>query len=153
MSITDRVTVFRAGQVTGEVRTAETNPQELANLMVGRKVVLSIDVSAGRPHAEPAIEIEGLGLAGAEGSRHRLCDVSFSVKRGEIVGIAGVEGNGQSELLQAMLHPRDSRCRTAGKVRFLGQDVSACKAADIRALGVGVIPEDRWRRGSCLSGQ
>ncbi len=150
MDFTDRVTVFRAGQVTGEVGTAETNPQELANLMVGRKVVLSIDVPPARPRAEPAIEAKGLGLAGAEGSRHRLCDVSFSVKRGEIVGVAGVEGNGQSELLQAMLHPRDSRCRTSGMVRFLGQDVSAWKASDIRALGVAVIPEDRLEEGLLL---
>ena len=74
------------------------------------------------------------------GSRHKLSDVSFSVKRGEIVGIAGVEGNGQSELLQAILHPREPHCRTSGTVSFLGEDVTAYDALKIRDLGVAVIP-------------
>lgn len=148
MSLTDRVTMFRAGKVTGELQTAQTNPQELANLMVGHKVVLSIEVPPAHPHAEEAIEVSGLRLAGADaGSRHKLSDVSFSVKRGEIVGVAGVEGNGQSELLQALLHPRDPQCRTSGTVKFLGQDVSSWEAWRIRDLGVAVIPEDRQREG------
>jgi simple sugar transport system ATP-binding protein len=150
MSFTDRVTVFRDGKVTGEVETSRTNPQELANLMVGRKVVLSIDVPPAHPRAEPAIEVVGLSLAGSAGSRHRLSEISFSVRRGEIVGVAGVEGNGQSELLQALLHPRDSRCRTSGTVRFLGEDVTACAPLRIRDLGVAVIPEDRLQEGLLL---
>lgn len=151
MSFTDEVTVFRAGKVTGELRTSETNPQELANLMVGRKVVLNIDVPPAHPREEKAIEITDLCLAGTvEGSRHKLADVSFSVKRGEIVGIAGVEGNGQSELLQAILHPRDPRCRTSGSVRFLGEDVTAYETLRIRDLGVAVIPEDRQQEGLLL---
>ena len=138
MSFTDRVTVFRAGRVTGEVNTAETNAQELASLMVGRKVVLNMEVPPAHPRAEPAIEVAELGLAGKEaGSRHKLLDLSFSVKRGEIVGIAGVEGNGQSELLQAILHPRDFHCRTSGTVKFLGQDVTGCGALKIRGLWRG----------------
>jgi simple sugar transport system ATP-binding protein len=150
MSFTDRVTVFRAGKVTGELPTSQTNPQELANLMVGRKVVLSIDVPPARPRDELALDVAGLQLAGVAGSRHKLSDVSFAVKRGEIVGIAGVEGNGQSELLQAILHPRDSRCRTSGRVRFLGEDVTAWHASRIRELGVAVIPEDRQHEGLLL---
>ncbi len=150
MSFTDRVTVFRAGKVTGEVETSHTTPQELANLMVGRKVVLSIDVPPAHPRAEPAIEVAGLSLAGPAGSRHRLAEVSFSVRRGEIVGIAGVEGNGQSELLQAILHPRDSHCRTTGTISILGQDVTSCAARRIRELGVAVIPEDRLQEGLLL---
>ena len=78
MSFTDRVTVFRAGKVTGEVETSRTNPQELANLMVGRKVVLNIEVPPARPRPELAIEVAGLSLAGSAGSRHRLSEVSFS---------------------------------------------------------------------------
>jgi general nucleoside transport system ATP-binding protein len=150
MSFTDRVTVFRAGRVTGEVETSRTNPQELANLMVGRKVVLNIDVPPAHPRAEPAIEVAGLSLAGQAGSRHRLSEVTFSVRRGEILGIAGVEGNGQSELLQALLHPRDPKCRTGGTVRFLGEDVTACDPLRIRDLGVAVIPEDRLQEGLLL---
>ena len=151
MSFTDHVTVFRAGKVTGELPTSQTNPQELANLMVGRKVVLSIDVSPARPREEKAIEVANLCLSGAvEGSRHKLTDVSFSVRRGEIVGIAGVEGNGQSELLQAILHPRDSHCRTSGTVKFVGEDVTAYETLRIRDLGVAVIPEDRQQEGLLL---
>ena len=150
MSFTDRVTVFRAGKVTGEVETSQTSPQELANLMVGRKVVLNIDVPDGHPRTEAAIEVAGLSLAGPASSRQRLSDLSFSVRRGEIVGIAGVEGNGQSELLQALLHPRDSKCRTAGTVRFLGEDITAWAPLRIRDLGVAVIPEDRLHEGLLL---
>src|SRR6266481_4175190 len=151
MAFTDQVTVFRAGKVTGEVSTSQTNPQELANLMVGRKVVLSIDVPPSQPREEQAIEVTDLCLAGAvAGSRHHLTEISFSVKRGEIVGIAGVEGNGQSELLQAILHPRDPRCRTSGSVKFLGEDVTSCAAMQIRDLGVAVIPEDRQQEGLLL---
>ncbi len=151
MGFTDRVTVFRAGKVTGEVQTSQTSPQELANLMVGRKVILSIEVPPAHPHAELAMEVAALSLkSSVEGSRHKLSDVSFSVKRGEIVGIAGVEGNGQSELLQAILHPNDPTRRTSGTVKFLGEDVTHWLASEIRELGVGVIPEDRQLEGLLL---
>jgi simple sugar transport system ATP-binding protein len=151
MSFTDHVTVFRAGKVTGEMPTSQTNPQELANLMVGRKVVLNINVSPVHVRDELAMKVAALSLAGTvAGSRHKLSEVSFSVKRGEIVGVAGVEGNGQSELLQAILHPRDPLCRTSGTVWFLGEDVTHWEARDIRDLGVAVIPEDRQREGLLL---
>jgi ABC-type uncharacterized transport system ATPase subunit len=151
MSVTDRVTVLRAGKVTGELPTVQTSPQELANLMVGRKVVLSIEVPPARPRDETALEVAGLSLGGVAGGRHKLSDVNFSVKRGEIVGIAGVEGNGQSELLQAILHPHEPRCRTSGRVSILGEDVTSWPAAKIRDLGVAVIPEDRQREGLLLA--
>jgi len=147
MAFTDHVTVFRAGRVAGDMPTSQTNPQELANLMVGRKVILNIQVPPAQPRPESALEISGLTLAGAAGSRHRLAGISLRVKRGEIVGIAGVEGNGQSELVQAILHPRDPRCRTSGAVNVLGREVSGWAAARIRALGVAVIPEDRLHEG------
>lgn len=151
MSFTDHVTVFRAGKTTGNVKTSETSPQELANLMVGRKVVLNIDVPLANPRSEPAIEVSNLSLSGAaSGARHKLANVSLCVKRGEIVGIAGVEGNGQSELLQAILHPRDPQSRTSGTVKFLDQDVTTFDALKIRDLGVALIPEDRHRQGLLL---
>ena len=78
MSVTDHVTVLRAGHVTGELQTAETNPQELANLMVGRKVVLSIAVRPVQPRNETALEVAGLNLAGAPGGRHKLSETGFS---------------------------------------------------------------------------
>src|SRR5882757_4634170 len=150
MAYTDRVMVFRDGKVTGEAQTAETNPQELANLMVGRKVLLKVEVQNARPLPELAIEVKNLALSGSRGGRNRLSDVTFTVNRGEIVGIAGVEGNGQTELLQAMLHPRDKSCRSAGIVSFLGRDVSNWLARQIRRLGVGVIPEDWHNEGLLL---
>jgi simple sugar transport system ATP-binding protein len=151
MNLTERVTVMRAGRVTGEVETSRTNPQELADLMVGRKVALSIEVPPAKPRPEYAIQAESLSLAGkTSGSRHTLSDVNFCVRRGEIVGIAGVEGNGQSELLQALLHPREPRCRSAGSVKFLGEDVTNRDALEIRNLGVAVIPQDRQREGLLL---
>ncbi|HUK83943.1 MAG TPA: ABC transporter ATP-binding protein [Verrucomicrobiae bacterium] len=151
MAFTDHVTVLRAGKVTGEMPTAQTNPQELANLMVGRKVVLTVDVPAAQPRGEAALEVTGLSLAGAAGSRHKLTDIRLSVKRGEILGIAGVEGNGQSELLQAILHPHEPRCRTSGSVTVLGVDITLWPAAKIRDLGVAVIPQDRQQEGLLLA--
>jgi simple sugar transport system ATP-binding protein len=147
MAFTERVTVFRAGKVVGETVTANTTPQELANLMVGRKVILQVEAPAAKPGAESALEVADLTLEGLGESRHRLRGVSFVLKQGEIVGLAGVEGNGQSELLQAMLHPRDAHCRTSGRVSFLGEDVTTWPAAKIRDLGVAVIPEDRLHEG------
>jgi simple sugar transport system ATP-binding protein len=147
MAITQRVTVFRAGRVVGDLETSGTNPQALADLMVGHKVVLGVEVAGGRPSAEPALEVAGLNLAESGKGRPRLSNISFSVRRGEIVGVAGVEGNGQSELVQALLHPREGRCRSAGRVKVLGQDVTDWRAAEIRELGVAVIPEDRLHEG------
>jgi simple sugar transport system ATP-binding protein len=147
MAVAERVTVFRAGMVVGDLETAQTHPQELADLMVGRKVRLSLDVAPAKPRAEPAMEAAGLSVAGSAGSRRRLSEVSFEVRPGEIVGIAGVEGNGQAEMLQALLYPAESRCRSAGLVKFLGLDVTRWAAGRIRDLGVAVIPEDRLREG------
>lgn len=151
MAATERVTVFRAGKVAGEVATAQTNPEALASLMVGRKVMLTLDVKPACPRGDAALEVGGLSLEGKAGSRHRLRELSFSVKRGEIVGVAGVEGNGQSELLQAVLNPADRRSRSSGTVKILGEDATAWPARRIRELGVGVIPEDRLREGLLLN--
>lgn len=150
MALTDRVTVFHAGKVAGEVETSRTNPQELANLMVGRKVLLRVEVPKARALSETAIEARNLSVSGPAGGRHKLSNVSFCVGRGEIVGIAGVEGNGQSELMQAILHPRDRNWRSTGSVSFLGHEVTNWSAREIRDLGVAVIPEDRHNEGLLL---
>ena len=163
MALTERVTVFRAGRVTGEVRTADTTTEELAFLMVGRKVSLGLATAADGEGSERrkrekggasdpmlALEISKLTVKGKSEIRHRLSDVSFSVGRGEVVGIAGVEGNGQNELLQAILNPRDAHCRSSGTVKVLGREVQNWKADRIRDCGVAVIPEDRLREGLLL---
>jgi simple sugar transport system ATP-binding protein len=151
MAFTDRVTVFRTGEVVGETDTRETEPQKLAEMMVGRRVALETQVARGQVENAPGIEVTDLNVPGAVGARHRLLKVSFTIKRGEIVGIAGVEGNGQSELLQALLHPREHRSRGSGQVRFLGGDVSDWPTRKIRELGVAVIPEDRQAEGLLLN--
>ena len=147
MALTDRVTVFRAGKVTGEMATAETTVEDLATRMVGRKVVLRIDVAPARAREDSALEIRGLSLVGLSGRRHALSNLNLSVRCGEIVGVAGVEGNGQSELIESIVHPRESGRRGAGTITILGRDVTSWKAAAIRELGVGLIPEDRQLEG------
>ena len=147
VAFTERVTVLRAGKTVGEFETAQTNPQMLADLMVGRKVLLELHVPEAKPRAEFAIEVANLSLAGKGKTRKGLSEISFGVGCGEIVGIAGVEGNGQSELLQALLHPSEPECRSAGTVKVLGKDVTGWPAGKIRQLGVAVIPQDRLQEG------
>ena len=107
MSFTDRVTVFRAGQARSEVETAQTHVQELADLMVGRKVNLNLEANQSRTQAngpgKPVLKLKILH-ATREG-RSALKNISFEVLAGEIVGIAGVEGNGQSELMEVLGRP------------------------------------------------
>ena len=100
MAVTDTVSVMRQGQMVAERRTAQTSEEELAELMVGRKVLLKVDKTPAEP-AEAALEVQHLCITDARGVE-RVRDVSFNVRAGEIVGIAGVSGNGQSELLEAL---------------------------------------------------
>lgn len=147
MEVTDRVTVFRDGRIVGEVATQETSPQMLANLMVGRTVTFGIAAPAGAPREELAIEVKELTAGSVGGNRRKLSNVTFAVRRGEIVGIAGVAGNGQAELVLALLHPQRLRPGLSGGVRLLGQEVSSWTTAQIRDLGIAVIPEDRLLSG------
>jgi simple sugar transport system ATP-binding protein len=147
IAFTQRVTVLRAGKMMGEFETAQTNPQMLADLMVGRKVLLDVHVPEAKPRAEMAINVVNLRLMGRAKNRNQLSDVSFGLRCGEIVGIAGVEGNGQSELLQALLHPNEPECRSTGTVEVLGKDVTGWPAGKIRQLGIAVIPQDRLQEG------
>ena len=146
MAVTDRVTVMRLGEVVAERNTAETDREELAVLMVGRKVRLAPDRAKARP-GQPALAVEHLSLTDEFGVK-RLDDVNFSVRAGEIVGIAGVSGNGQSELLEVLSGIRGP---TSGLIRVLGQEVKAggeqCRPDRMRRLGLAHVPEDRSRLG------
>ncbi len=146
MSIADHVTVFRAGRVVGEREISETNIEELATLMVGRKVRLQADAPPPPQVKEPVLELSGVSLA----ARHGLKNVSFQVKAGEIVGISGVEGNGQAELLQVLLHPKDHAESMTGEVKVLGKSTAGMTTEQVKELGVGVIPDDRLRDGLLL---
>ncbi|TPE49920.1 ABC transporter ATP-binding protein [Amaricoccus solimangrovi] len=145
MAITDAVSVMRRGEIVRTLPTAETSPAELAELMVGRRVLLRVDKAPARP-GEVVIEARRLSLTDAGGAR-RLRDVSFEVRAGEILGIAGVAGNGQSELLEILAGIRPA---TSGAALLRGRPLDLSRAtngADRRARGIAHVPEDRHRRG------
>jgi simple sugar transport system ATP-binding protein len=147
LAISDDVTVMRDGKVVGQVKTAETNAAELARLMVGREVLLRVEKTKANP-GETVLGVRDLVMTARDGTR-RLDGVSFEVRAGEIVGIAGVEGNGQTELIEALagliLPPAVS-----GAMEFLGNNIIRTPARKRKELGIAHIPEDRHRRGLLL---
>jgi simple sugar transport system ATP-binding protein len=150
MEVTDTVSVMRRGEMTATVKTAETSPEQLAELMVGRKVLLRVDKAAARP-GDVVLEVRDLRVVDEDGVE-RLKGVSFDIRAGEILGLAGVSGNGQSELLEVL----GGYCggEVSGEVRLLGQPLEigggAAHARAHRDRGVGHVPEDRHREGLIL---
>jgi len=142
---TDVVTVMRQGSVVATLPTAETTAAQLAELMVGRKVSLRVDKAPPRA-GDPVLEVTDLVVEDGLGVE-RVKSVSFTVRRGEIVGIAGVAGNGQSELLEALAGIRPLK---AGQIRLkaapLG-DATSRSPRRLRRLGLAHVPEDRHRMG------
>ena len=148
MAVTDDVSVMRRGRMVAGRRTADTDRQELAELMVGRTVTMVTNETA-RPAGPPVLTASGLSLTDAAGVA-RLSDVSFTLHAGEIVGVAGVAGNGQSELLNILA---GLDVPTAGQFTVAGRTVSPAAPADprtMRRLGVAHVPEDRRREGLVL---
>lgn len=148
LAISDEVTVMRDGAVVGRVPTQETNAAELARLMVGREVLLRVDKPDARP-AETVLTVENLTVNDAEG-QNRLQNLSFSVRAGEIVGIAGVEGNGQTELIEAIAGLTPLARLVSGSISFGGNEITKLSARQRKNLGIAHIPEDRHRRGLLL---
>ncbi len=147
MEITDEVSVMRRGEMVATVRTAQTSPTELAELMVGRKVLLQVDKKPATP-GEPVLEVENLRVVDIKGVE-RLKGVSLNVRAGEILGIAGVAGNGQSELLAVLA----GTMKGMGTVRLKGRPLDISGRQDARArreAGIGHIPEDRQHEGLIL---
>jgi simple sugar transport system ATP-binding protein len=142
MAVTDRVTILRHGAVVAELATRDTDEAQLAELMVGRKVALRQTRPALR-RGLPVLEVAGLRLLDATGWPV-LRDLDLTVHAGEIVGIAGVAGNGQSELLAALA---GLRMPDSGRIRLAGEDVTGLGARARRRRGLGHIPEDRLRMG------
>jgi simple sugar transport system ATP-binding protein len=138
----DRVTVLRKGQVVGTMTTADTTPEALTTMMVGREVDLSID-KPERPPGRPVLEVKGIGAIGEWGERV-LEDVSFSVAEHEILGLAGVAGNGQKQLFEVLMG-----LRPASEGEILLKEERMTNLTPRRALdrGVGYIPDDRFREG------
>jgi ABC-type uncharacterized transport system ATPase subunit len=146
MSITDIVSVMRAGEMVAHRTTSETGPEELAELMVGRKVLLRVDKKPARPGG-PVLTVTGLTIRDPSGVE-RLRNASLEVRAGEIVGVAGVSGNGQSELLEALA---GIRAPDAGSIRIAGgPEITADRPSDpkrLREAGIAHVPEDRHRMG------
>ena len=145
MAATDTVSVMRQGAMVATVQTAETSPEQLAELMVGRRVLMSVEKGPAKPGAV-LLEVENLVVAD-DLRVPRVKGVSFSVRAGEIVGIAGVAGNGQSELLEAVSGMRD---QSSGVVKLKGTPLSLegdDGAHRARLVGLAHVPEDRLRMG------
>ncbi|HEX3552776.1 MAG TPA: ABC transporter ATP-binding protein [Thermoanaerobaculia bacterium] len=147
LEISDEVTVMRDGKVVGNRKTAGTSAAELARLMVGRDVLLRVVKQEGHP-GKPVLAVRGLSL-GSKDRERRLDGVSFEVRAGEIVGIAGIEGNGQTELIEALAGLAEPAAVT-GTIELAGRDVEGLSARERRAGGIAHVPEDRHRRGLLL---
>ena len=145
MAVTDRVSVMRRGEMVADFDTAKTSPAELADAMVGRKVLLRIEKGAAQPGAV-LLSARHLTVRDARGVT-LLDTVSFDLRAGEIVGVAGVAGNGQSELLQTLA---GIRLPSSGSITVLGVDVTQADAAQMRARGTAHVPEDRHHMGLVL---
>ena len=145
MEATDTVSVIRRGEMTATVKTSETNPEHLAELMVGRKVLLRVDKVPAQP-GKPILEVENLRVVDEAGVE-RVKGIDLSVRAGEILGIAGVAGNGQSELLEVLGGMRPG----TGSIRLNGQPLPLSGAGSDgrarRAAHVAHVPEDRQREG------
>jgi general nucleoside transport system ATP-binding protein len=145
MGVADRVIVMRDGRVVGETRPKDTDEVGLARMMVGRDVVLRVEKNPVHPGA-PVLQVTDLVVVD-ERKLESLKGVSLTVRAGEIVGIAGVDGNGQRELVEAIVGLRRPR---SGTIDLKGVDITHAPARDTIAAGVSHVPEDRHRRGLIL---
>ncbi len=145
MAVSDRVSVLRKGKYIGTVETKNTNKQELSNMMVGRPVQLEVSKAPSKP-GDTIMSVEGLCVPSPLHKRNAVNNVSFNVRAGEIVCIAGIDGNGQTELVHGITGL--DKC-TAGKITLCGKDISK---ASIRRRGENMshIPEDRHKHGLVL---
>ncbi|UCF79908.1 MAG: ABC transporter ATP-binding protein [Candidatus Eiseniibacteriota bacterium] len=142
MEISDSVTVMRHGKVVGDLKTAETNTEELATLMVGRKVLLEVEKGAPA-RGETVLELKDVHALGAS-KVPTLRGISLRVCSGEILGVAGVQGNGQTELVEVITGLRKP---SSGSLRLLERDITGLSPREMLKLGVAHIPEDRLKRG------
>ena len=145
LDIADRVTVLRRGRTIGTVDTAGADEALLARMMVGRDVVLRVDKTPASPK-QPMLEVDDLHVADDRGLP-AVNGVSLQVRAGEIVAVAGIDGNGQTELIEAIT---GLRAPASGTVHVEGQDITGGSVADARDAGIGHIAEDRHKRGLVL---
>lgn len=144
--VASRCTIIRRGKLIGEVDVAEATPEEMAAAMVGRPVSFKVDKKPSQP-GEPVLEVRNLSVMNSKRVLG-LKDFSLTVRKGEIIGIAGVDGNGQSELVEAITGLRKAE---SGSIIFKGHDITGLSIAERNEMGLGHIPEDRQKRGLILS--
>jgi general nucleoside transport system ATP-binding protein len=145
LEVCDRVTVIRKGKGIGTVNVSETNQNELANLMVGREVVFKTEKAEAAPKQE-ILEINNLVVKDSRGIR-AVKGLNLTVKAGEIVGIAGVDGNGQTELIEAITGLRKSE---SGTIKIKGNDCLNLAPRKVTETGLAHIPQDRHKHGLVL---
>ena len=146
MAVADRCTVLRKGRLMGTVDICDTNPQELSRMMVGRDVSFTVDKAEMEP-GETVLDVQRLSVASKLHKKDAVRDVSFQVRRGEIVCLAGIEGNGQSEFVHALTGLEKS---TGGSITLNGQDITQASVRTRAVGGMSHIPEDRHKHGLIL---
>ncbi|MYN46370.1 ATP-binding cassette domain-containing protein [Pseudoduganella sp. FT93W] len=144
-SLCDKATVLRAGRVSGTANPKQESAKSLAELMIGRE--LPVCVHAPREPGAELLTLEYLNVRSADPFGTHLKDISLKLRSGEIVGIAGISGNGQQELLKVISGER-LLAYDEGTIRFSGEDVGALDAAQRRQAGLGFVPEERLGRGA-----
>jgi general nucleoside transport system ATP-binding protein len=145
LAVADRITVMRAGKVVGTVKPGEANEAKLAAMMVGREVILKVEKEPAKP-GEEVLKVDGLRVRDARGLE-TVRGVSFEVRAGEVLGIAGVQGNGQTELVEALTGLRST---LSGRMIFSGKDMTGKPPRPITETGMAHVPEDRQRHGLVL---
>ncbi len=145
LAISDRVSVLRRGKLVGTKNTKETNHPELAEMMVGREVLLRVEKTPAQP-GKTVASIININVRDRVGT-HKVKDVSLDIMSGEVLGIAGVEGNGQQELIEAITGLNRAE---SGEVLLHGKPIHKLPPMPIKKRGVGYIPEDRHKRGLIL---
>lgn len=146
MECADRITVIRQGKVVGSTTPKDATAEKLAAMMVGRAVDLNVEKTDAKP-GETVLKVENLTVVGTQ-EHIAVNDVSFEVRTGEVLGIAGVQGNGQTELVRALTGLASP---VAGKISILGQDTTHASPRKITELGSAHVPEDRQKDGLVLS--
>ena len=146
LEIADRITVMRGGHAVATVTPDEVDARGLAELMIGGELPTP-ETREATVTDVVELEVAGLGVRGPDG-RWELEDVSFEIRRGEVVGVAGVEGNGQDVLVDALL---GIRAVDAGTIRLAGEDITHAPTKERRISGIGIIPADRHRQGLLLA--
>lgn len=146
MEVADRCTIIRKGKYIGTVDIKDTTKEELSRMMVGRNVNFSVDKKPSTP-GETVLKVEHMTVPSKAHSNNAVKDVSFNVRRGEIVCIAGIDGNGQSEFVQGLTGLENI---TGGTITFCGKDITHASIRDRSKAGMSHIPEDRHKHGLVL---